>query len=814
MGKYCTNCGRELHASARFCAKCGAAVFDAPANPVPAAQPKPVLQPQPYTEVQPQAKIEAQPQKYIPPVATPKTKSIGALKRNGGHNALCIVLSVLLVLQTTAVALYGWPGFLVSGNVREVETEKAIASEDNATLTLAGVRIDVNPLNLIDGEKELTVSRKKQSVDEDTGLTSVEYDITLGDMHHLYAPLTITVPYDKTTAAGGDVVLVHYDSDYEMWIPKSTVDNGDGTVTASLTSLSPVKLEYLGKDYPAGVFYISERDSNYAKMMVSHRYWDIIKKQPRNDARKIVKDFVENGNTENTMPWAQNLLTPEGIDLTNNMYSIFDELVNTMHSFTELTSMQMRFTAEKVSKGVSIVGLGIALTQLGIDLYYSNGDDRNAAVNLYKNFFSSSGSLFTYMTGYSSFPFSAAFLGVAVLAFGLDYGVQKAEEYKEKVNKAIFDQYFTDYTKFDEKYWYKLFVETYWEEWQNGTRSAEGIEEAYRTVLVEIEEYSEKFWADVFREGSDALTFAVGEAGERNYYTPTEEQKAAYVEAFRRYLNIRFREKVVPWIERFLLERQQDALYAMLYKLCEPFNEYYSVQIQEIAPRDSGDPCKYQEHMIRFGNESGFALIDIPDTWTLNAPQDDDQWAVRSEFTCLSYFLVGAPDRIMLFPKDNDATDPKEAVLTKTFDWDTNDAQKLCVIDLGETGIPWDFNFYGVSIPGPKGYMLYNRKKLTSEDLAGEPEHTVAEIVDMTYDDYVAYCKTIVSLPGWQYHEDFEDETLDSLPDEASLGYKPVYVTGKLPGLPLVTIIYIPEARLSEKNPANFKLSVYPVWED
>jgi hypothetical protein len=672
MGKYCTNCGNELHTGARFCAKCGAAALNAPPNPGPSPQPRPVPQPQFITE--------AQPQKPIPPVATPKRKSAAAPKRNGGRNALCIILSVLLVIQIAAVALYGWPGFMVGGGKGAVvETEKAIVSTDNASITLSGVRIDVDTLNLIDGEKELTVSRKKQSVDEASGLTSVEYDITLGEMHHLYAPLTVTVPYNNKTADGGEVVLVHYNSDYGMWIPQSTVKNGDGTVTASLTSLSPVKLVYLGSNYPGGVFYISEKGTSNAKMEVSYRYWDIIKNQPRGDARAIVKDFVENGNTRNSMPWAENIFSPEGIDTTNNIYSIFDELINTVNSFANLTSMQIGFSTEKVSKSVSVIGLGIALTQLGMDLYNSNGNDRTAAANLYKNIFSSSGSLFTYMTGYGSLPFSAAFVGVAVVAFGLDYGVQAAGEYKEATNRAIFDQYYRDYAIFDEQYWYKLFVETYWKEWQNGTASVEGIEAAYKTVLDAIEGYSEEFWKDVFREGSDALTFAVAEAGKTNYYTPTEEQKATYTEALRRDMHIRLRKNVLPWIEKFLLAQQQDALYASLYKLCEPFNEFYSIQVQEIAPIDSGDPCKYQEHTIRFGNESGFTLIDIPGTWTLHAPQDDDEWAVKSEFTYLAYLLAGAPDRIMLFPKGSDAIYPEDAVLTQTF----TVTEKVTVIPLG-----------------------------------------------------------------------------------------------------------------------------------
>ena len=57
-------------------------------------------------------------------------------------------------------------------------------------------------------------------------------------------------------AAGGDVVIEHYSSDYGMWIPQITVDNGDGTVTTSLISLSPVKLIYLGRDYPEGVLHL------------------------------------------------------------------------------------------------------------------------------------------------------------------------------------------------------------------------------------------------------------------------------------------------------------------------------------------------------------------------------------------------------------------------------------------------------------------------------------------------------------------------------------------------------------------------------
>ncbi|WP_313164982.1 zinc-ribbon domain-containing protein [Sedimentibacter sp.] len=133
MGKYCTNCGKELHTGARFCAKCGAAVLDVPANPVPAAQPKPVPPMQPI--------VEAQPQKSAPPAVPPKRKNTAAPKKNGGRNTLCIVLSVLLLIQIAAVALYGWPGFMVGGGSgksdRPIVSMPAV-SQERATLEQAG----------------------------------------------------------------------------------------------------------------------------------------------------------------------------------------------------------------------------------------------------------------------------------------------------------------------------------------------------------------------------------------------------------------------------------------------------------------------------------------------------------------------------------------------------------------------------------------------------------------------------------------------------------------------------------------------------
>jgi len=111
MARFCENCGFELHSNSRFCAKCGAAIKAAPVNTAPAAPPPQAVPPQAQNYTPPQAKPKAPPKSNAAP-ATPKRQKSG-----NGRNTLCIMLSVLLVVQVAAVALYGWPGLLVGGGL-------------------------------------------------------------------------------------------------------------------------------------------------------------------------------------------------------------------------------------------------------------------------------------------------------------------------------------------------------------------------------------------------------------------------------------------------------------------------------------------------------------------------------------------------------------------------------------------------------------------------------------------------------------------------------------------------------------------------
>ncbi len=108
---FCMHCGSKLNEGARFCAKCG--------NPTtaPAPEPAPIPAPAPIHEPTPAPAPIPVPTYTPAPVAfTPADKKSG--------NALCVILSVLLVLQAAAVALFGWPGFLAD------KDESGITADD------------------------------------------------------------------------------------------------------------------------------------------------------------------------------------------------------------------------------------------------------------------------------------------------------------------------------------------------------------------------------------------------------------------------------------------------------------------------------------------------------------------------------------------------------------------------------------------------------------------------------------------------------------------------------------------------------------
>lgn len=640
---------------------------------VPAAQ-IPQLVPQ-IPPVQPDGPHAPQPA-YAPQPEYAQYAEPGGVARKRRPWLLPVIISTaVVVLVAAGVGAYlglrgdGDSSGASAGHQATDKTGTAVVSAGDPVAEIAGVRIDANALNLLDGEKTLTVTAKKPVRDEEDECAYVEYDIDLGGAHQFVAPVTITVPFDAKLVGEGWTGLTHYDADHELWIPLRTqIDEDAATATTSLTSLSPVRMAYYQRleGDRASLYRINNDGHRNASVDVSNNYWQIVRSVPAKSAQDIAREFLQNGNNNQSV---QSFLDADDIAEINTIYTLLGAVGETACVIAKnAPARAVAKQGKTLSNAIGLVGLAIAGVQLVADCAEYGPGDETTATNLMKNLATNGATLISLFTGYSSMGLSLGFAGVAFTGVVLDLAVEKAEELQAATVASIFETYYKDPGMpghIDDSHWYRVFSEAYYEAWQNGSGGTESYEAAIARLKQEIDRHAERFWDDVYRHGSDALTFAVAEAGERNYYTPEPEHKAYLTAECKRDLYRRLWGTLGKWLDEFMLERMQSETYKALWTAAKPLNDYYPVVVQEIAPIDSAEPCKYQGYTIRFVciSDEGvsFPVTDHPKEWTLVAPLDDDQWAVETDFTLLGYIQAGMPNGVALFPPDSDKNEINDA---------------------------------------------------------------------------------------------------------------------------------------------------------
>lgn len=192
MAKFCTNCGKELSPNSPFCANCGAPVGSMPAPQqqiyTPPEQSYASPSQKDYTSPVRQTNTPTKQQAYT----TPNKQPMNSGRRVSGTKILCIVLSVLLLLQTAAVVLYGWPGVLVKDRVRKLGS----TAVENGVAELSGMRVDFGGTY---SGSELE-NAKTASVDLDEGAASAGYELAFANIPEGEVTLSAPMPKDLTLA--------------------------------------------------------------------------------------------------------------------------------------------------------------------------------------------------------------------------------------------------------------------------------------------------------------------------------------------------------------------------------------------------------------------------------------------------------------------------------------------------------------------------------------------------------------------------------------------------------------------------------------
>lgn len=238
MVKYCINCGKELHSGARFCGKCGKPAVVAPSpQPDKKASTAPPSRPTPQSQ-RPVPSSRSQSVNTAPAAAEARQSTVKAINMKKGVNALCIVLVVLLFVQATVVALYGWPGLVVGGGFGKSETF-TLQPGQTFVETDSGVILDMGEYPL---ESEAKCEIKKVKAPPLEGVDIQAYDFTIYTDEELLSVMKLTIPYDEKALGGlnpeNNVGSAYYNEETGEWEPVSFNINDNGTITIHAEHLS------------------------------------------------------------------------------------------------------------------------------------------------------------------------------------------------------------------------------------------------------------------------------------------------------------------------------------------------------------------------------------------------------------------------------------------------------------------------------------------------------------------------------------------------------------------------------------------------
>jgi len=670
MGKYCTNCGTELHTGARFCAKCGAAALDAPANPVPAAQPKPVPQPQPQT------KTEVQPQEYTPPVATPKRKSAAAPKRNSGRNTLCIVLSVLLIIQIAAVALYGWPGFMVGGGVKRPSVQKSdsftLQEGQTAVSTDSGVTVDFGPYNAMDGEK---VSVKELSADSDSieGGTRTAYDISAGERTEFDGLLTITLPYDESetdsTDEEGSVLAEYYNPETGEWeLAVYTVNTADNTVTITTDHLSEyctVTLKDAGSPYALLSKFTSRRLDDETALAILREFEAAGKPGEMGDSllKKFYLQLMRVNDALSPVTYFDP--TPPGNDdFSNAEAELYHEVIGWLTDVSELAAEGGGYKqAASVLEKTGYMLLGISALSLGdtmIDAYKGNESAETVAAEAYKLSYNVGVAMLDYKK-ITTGMVQLSMLGVIALDYSLNKFMVAADQtYKDALFNVVI-AYNEEIHPWTEAEWYAKIMGLY----KTRGDDPEKFNAALRGIM---ENYSSRY----FYDNPEEQLVATNEAGLHAYTTGLLPETGAAKEYCIEQYMARLGEYLQPVLEDVVKKIRYDnrkAYSASATELRQALNAPLEFEIIEEIP--DGEKSKYAGCIVDICRPD--ALVD--ENWTAILDKDG---RAAIDATILGYMQAGIPTQLRLWNKGDDEFED-EPILTQTF----KVTEKVTVVPLG-----------------------------------------------------------------------------------------------------------------------------------
>ncbi|MFV9473050.1 zinc-ribbon domain-containing protein [Advenella sp. RU8] len=711
MWKYCINCGQALNTGDRFCSQCGTAIPEAPANPAPMAQPKPVPPPQ--------LKTEDQSQSSIFPVAASKKTNPKPAKRNGGRNTLCIVLSVLLVIQVAAVGLYGWPGFLVGGGIGNSHSFTLQAGQTSIE-TQSGVAVNFGAYNAMSGEK-ITVKELPADSNSIEGGTRRAYSITAGERNEFDGLITLTLPYKESETdpnnEEGSVLAEYYNPETDEWEPVNhivnTKDNVVVITTDHLSDYGTVTLRNAGTPYAMLSKFSSKPLDNKTALAILREFEQSGK--PGKVGDSLLKKFylqlmqmdydlsIEIGDSLLKQFYLQlmhmdydlsieeylGVTRPTSNDLSEPGAELLHDVTGWLTDVSELAAQGSGYTqvANVLEKsGHMLLGLSaLSLSDTMIEAYKGNESAETVAAEAYKLAYNVGTAVLDYKK-ITTGMVQLSMLGVIALDYSLNKFMIAADQtYKDALFKVVI-AYNEEIHPWTDAEWYEKIIRLY----KNRGDDPKKFNTALRAIM-------ENFSARYFFDNPEEQHVATNQAGLHAYTTGLlPETDAAKLYAIEQYV-ARLGKQLQPVLADVVQRIHYDARKSLSNNakaLRDTLNAPLEFEIIEDIP--NGGKSKYAGYTVTLSRPGE----SIKEGWTAVL---DKQGRVSFNATILGYIQAGIPTQLRVWNK-GDNNFKGTPVLTQEF----KVTQKLTIIHLGNTKMnikaKW-FEGYWQQKPGYDQYI-------------------------------------------------------------------------------------------------------------
>ena len=721
---FCVNCGNKLHTNARFCGKCGASV----AEPVTTTQNNPATQ---YSSPVSQSQNSALPpqqayapaqtppmspqQAYIPPQQAyipPQTQTQAyysapiavnyepvakTQKRKGAGNALCIFLAALLLLQTIAVAMYGWPGFAVGdlsgrsdisameNGQSSVETDSWEAVEptglsnieitkndynvepvtvnvgpENTVAKTEGITVDFGEFNLAE-EGVLEIKDLGVKKDDENGFSARCYDFSLGDVSEFPTYVTITLPYEQTENAADRLFVQYYNDSTGTWeLMYSKLDESNGTITFYTDHFSTYALfdyfEY-EKGYNSGpiskVVFSSEKLDEMIDQCVADQelFFDTLRKNSAVDSG-LIKIGIDS------------------LGLANNLTSTSDYTVQLLSS-TGFISEEL---SNALGKSFGMIGAGLTAVKVGLS-WYKSGDVAEA---LKKNKYD----LIELGLGTAGGTLGAAPLTVAAAGVWLvgmmDDEIRNIQNngYENEIEHAYqeFTWKYVSYSKIAKEFGCYLpnnmparaFIDEMKDAvivnegntWamlleQEVIRNRTNPEKMFKSIEKLLDDYANVFW-----ELKPNVRKMIAEDIHRAHawQEPSAQEKAKYKEELKAVLRYRLRKLFACIYERLILDAKQKLLWEIkaFEKQMNTVTEFSVYAVDEEGKDVPLYKTEYKDYIAAFAKSAS----DRPTIWSWKPGSEDN-----GKFSCTlyNYINIGSPSCIKFYKTWEDQVEDKAA---------------------------------------------------------------------------------------------------------------------------------------------------------